>query len=143
MSINEIDLEIKSSAVGSETGWYDFVINGDNSANNYISTCGILTPICASDDVLLDINDMTFLKIDKKGGELGVLKGAELLLKRNPCSIIQVEVTGDSNPIVNLIKDYGTVYGLDDCGDPKEFDGEPKIADDLIAFAQAHPFIVS
>lgn len=144
MSINDIDFEIKPSAVGSETGWCQFEITGENSATNHISGLRGHTPMCALDDVLNDLNDMTFLKIDTEGGELGVLKGAELLLKRNPGSIIQVEVTGDRNPIINLLKSYNyKVYGLDDHGNPRQLDLEVKIIDDLIAFGPAHPFNIS
>jgi FkbM family methyltransferase len=144
MAINDIEFDIKSSAVGSKTGWCQFAITGDNSATNHISVSGVPTPMCALDDVLHDINDMTFLKIDTEGGELGVLKGAELLLKRNSSSIIQVEVTGDRNPVVNLLKNYGyKVYGLDNQGNPKEYGSEFEIIDDLIAFGPTHPYAIT
>lgn len=63
-------------------------MTGKYSATNNVSDSGVITTICALDDVLVDVNDMKFLKIDAEGGELVVLKRAESLLKRNPCSII-------------------------------------------------------
>lgn len=141
MQINNFDFDIRSSAVGSQSGLCQFKITGENSATNHISVSGVPTPMCALDDVLSDINDMTFLKIDTEGGELGVLEGAELLLKRNPSSIIQVEVTGDRSPVVNILEIYGfKVYGFDDHASLKKYDGQVEIIDDLIAFGPAHPF---
>jgi FkbM family methyltransferase len=141
MSINDINFDIRASAVGEKTGWCKFKITGENSATNHISVDGELTPVCALDDVLKDINDMTFLKIDTEGGDLMVLKGAEGLLRRNPGSIIQVEVTGDRGPTAELLKKYGYgVYIIDDRGFVREYCNEVKVDDDLIAFGPEHPF---
>jgi FkbM family methyltransferase len=142
--LNDINAEIKELAVGERSGNCFFTITGNNSATNFIGRTGLQLPMTCLDDSLEGITNLSFLKIDVEGGEENVLKGAVHLLKSNPRAIVQVEITGDKEPIVDTLRASGfRVYGVDIDGRPQEYGGMAHLIDDLVAFGPKHPFNIA
>jgi len=143
MILNDIDAHIHMVAVGGSSCEGFFTITGINSASNFLGTKGIPVSIVALDDILYGVNDLTFLKIDVEGGEKEVLSGAKNVLKSNPQAMVQVEITGDREPIVEALLncDY-RIYGFNIDGKLQKYDSTTHIHEDLIAAGPLHPFMI-
>jgi FkbM family methyltransferase len=143
MQLNDINARIETSAVGKESCQGFFTITGINSATNFIGQKGIPVSIVALDEILCDIKDLSFLKIDVEGGENDVITGAKNLLKLNPYAIVQIEITGDREPIVEILLQSGfKIYGFNELGNPQKYNKKIHISDDLIACGPRHSFTI-
>ena len=85
-------LSLYNKAVGSEQGFVQMVDNENSSVvKGDASGTGLTIEVVALDDVLMDVPNIDFLKIDVEGFELDVLKGARnLLAKYKPILLVEL-----------------------------------------------------